>query len=585
MAGDSAMKHGHGLEELIVPSPRPRRRTRLATSSVVLVGFCLSLLSWFSYLGGFGHWRLWFGLTAPSTLTSLRCDSSIAIPSVPGGTVLSFHAREALRPSKPNHKPASDVAYPYCNVIVSYAHIGHNETINVQVVLPLTGWNGRFMGTGGGGWATGAFGESMYAPLDQGFSAAATDGGHRMRVPGIVDTDWAFTDGKPNLHSLQDFSSTALRDMTLIGQQVTASFYGQPAGYSYWKGCSTGGRQGLMMVQRFPELYDGVLAIAPAIRFNTLCTWLYWPQFKMNQLSEHPPQCEFRAIQEAIVHACDGLDGVVDGIISATEKCNIDLLTLVGKEAPCPELETTRTISDAAVQVAQAAYSGFHSSGNHSWFYGLDAGAPFWGLANTNCTADKTASGYTCARAPNKISEQWMSLFLVKDLEFDPVSLGLSDWLQLSYTAMSEYESLIGTTNADLSVFAQLGHKLITWHGLEDQLIPPASTRAYYETVQAIDPNVRDYYRHFDVPGVTHCQGGPGPLPGFVFSNGGSSMDALIAWVEDGVAPETLLASTPQIADDGKPLYTRPLCPWPQVAKFVGGDIRVPESFECAHEY
>ncbi|OTB06207.1 hypothetical protein M426DRAFT_10022 [Hypoxylon sp. CI-4A] len=523
--------------------------------------------------------------------TQRECNISIKQPSISDANILSFKVQEKPRPSaiipvvpgsERLFRSSVPKALTFCEVKVAYYHKGHNETINVQIALPLDGWNGRFMGTGGGGWSAGFFGESLYSPMDRGFAAAATDAGHQRRQPATVDKDWAFTHGKPNLHSLQDFASTALRDMTEIGQQVASDFYQEPVRYSYWGGCSTGGRQGLMLAQQYPTLYDGILAPAPALNFDLLLTFMYYPQLVMNQMRQYPNQCELRAIQTAFIKACDGQDGLVDGIISAPDRCAFDAHAVVGKDIFCEETNTTIPVSLAAAQVANATYTGPLGAFNTPLYYGLAAGAPFNTVANTVALPQE---GHSLAGAgagrPTGLDEEWMRIFLLKNLSYDIGSLSLAEFNELGFTAMKEYGSIISTLNPDLSTFASLGHKMITWHGLQDGIIPHKSTEAYYRAVKAVRPDVEDFFRYYEAPGVMHCFGGDGPYPGNIHTGGGRALDSLIDWVENGVAPETLLAASSENGPDGEPLYTRPLCPWPRVAKYIGGDPRSPGSFQC----
>jgi feruloyl esterase len=232
----------------------------------------------------------------------------------------------------------------------------------------MTHWNGRFQGTGGGGFLTGLFDPSLGIAISQGYSAAATDGGHSASFNNVASaSEWALiSPHNINLYLLQDFASVALNDMTIIGKAVTESFYGAPPKYSYWNGCSTGGRQGLMMAQRYPEAYSGILAAAPAIYFERLIVGGYWPQFVMNWLSVYPSDCELGAIADAAVEACDVLDGVTDGIVAAAGLCNFDASPLIGKEISCQDGSKVK-LSASAVKIAKKhGKELIHQPGNFS---------------------------------------------------------------------------------------------------------------------------------------------------------------------------------------------------------------------------
>jgi hypothetical protein len=293
----------------------------------------------------------------------------------------------------------------------SYTHPGWNDVINVEIWLPLDEWNGyvstvklpkllrilvlkltfgksRFQGTGGGGYQTGDGASALVSAVHDGYSAASTDGGHPSETADIAaPAHWALlSPGNLNLPLLQDFAAVALADMTLLGQAVTESYYGEKPAYSYWTGCSTGGRQGLMLAQRYPELYDGIVALAPAINWDTFLVTEYWPQQIMNQLGVYPPPCELKAYTKAAIAACDDLDGLEDGIISDANACNFDPFSMVGKTFSCDGSEESKFTSEGA-QVADAAWSGLiDTSGKQQW-YGLSKDAPLSGIAGTNGTS------------------------------------------------------------------------------------------------------------------------------------------------------------------------------------------------------
>jgi feruloyl esterase len=170
-----------------------------------------------------------------------------------------------------------------CQLTVTYTHPGKNDTINTWVWLPLKHWNGRFVGMGGSGWVTGTAG-SLAQPVFEGYSAASTDGGHSASA--TVES-WALNgNGDINWPLLEDFSSVAVNEAALLGKAATKLFYGASPKYSYFNGCSTGGRQGHMLAQQFPAQYDGVLAGSPAINWDKLIPAQYWPPLMMQELGK-----------------------------------------------------------------------------------------------------------------------------------------------------------------------------------------------------------------------------------------------------------------------------------------------------------
>jgi Tannase and feruloyl esterase len=519
-------------------------------------------------------------LILPWTTNALTCSpSAIPYPNLKGAEFLSLTATEIYNHSVPSAWDASNFppfdinGLHFCNISLSYTHPGQDDTINVHVWLPMTHWNGRFQGTGGGGFATGMFDPILAVAVSQGYSAAATDGGHSAAAEkGISASDWALVSpGNVNLYALQNFASVALNDMTVIGKAVTESFYSTAPKYSYWNGCSTGGRQGIMMAQKYPEAYDGILAAAPAIHFEKLILGGYWPQFTMNKLGVCPRGCEFEAIAHAAVKACDGLDGVEDGIVAAPGLCNFDAKTLIGKEISCGGDET-RKISAAAVAVAEETWKGATSATGKSQYPGLTKGTPFQVLAGTMHHDNGTCSG-----TPFKMAPEWVSYFIKKDPDFDARTITTQkEWDKIFHASVQEFNSMIGTDDPDLSEFRDAGGKMITWHGIADPLVLVNGTSQYYERVQELDPNVRDFYRYFEAPGVWHCGGGKGAYPSH-------SMDALVRWVEHGQVPDVLAAETRP--DDGGDVRKLNLCPYPLVAAYQGGDTADAKSYACKESF
>jgi hypothetical protein len=216
-------------------------------------------ISLFQFL--FVFWQISSVFADPTSCSA----NTIAYPKLFGAQILALSAYERHNYSLPLLKITS---LNFCNVNITYTHPGYNDSINIQVWLPLTGWNERFQGTGGAGYATGVMDQALAPAVAQGYAAVSTDGGHAVDA---LTESWALvSSGNVNFDLLEDFASIALNDMTVLGKAVTKSYYGMAPNFSYWNGCSTGGRQGLMIAQRYPNDYDGILAGAPAIN---------WPSF------------------------------------------------------------------------------------------------------------------------------------------------------------------------------------------------------------------------------------------------------------------------------------------------------------------
>ncbi|KAH7388951.1 Tannase/feruloyl esterase [Cadophora sp. MPI-SDFR-AT-0126] len=505
---------------------------------------------------------------------SLGVNSSVAVftcaaaaipyPTLPGAEFISLAATEVKNYSLPS---ANLTGLNFCNISVSYTHPGQNDTINVQVWLPSETWTGRFMGTGGGGYATGQFDLALAPAVALGYSAVSTDGGHALDSRSAQS--WAqISPGNVNLYLLQDFASVSLNDMTVIGKEITRSYYAVEPKYSYWNGCSTGGRQGLMMAQRYPEGYNGILAGAPAINWPSFIVAEYWPQFVMNQLGSYPSSCELDTLTAAAIEACDGDDGLVDGIISAPGLCHFDPHTAVGRSISCESGEIV--ISQAAATVAQAAWTGPQSADGRRLWYGLSHDASLLGLANTTCSSNDS-----CVGAPFPIATDWIKLFIEKNESFSLETISHKDYETIFHASRQQFTSMIGTDDPDLSGFGAAGGKMISWHGLADQLIFPNGTANYYDRVAQSDPGVSQYFRYFEAPGVGHCGGGIGPAPT-------TALDSLVDWVEKGQAPVTLDAASFPINGISR---KQRLCPYPLVSAYVSGDPLNADSYHCATSF
>ncbi|KZL83753.1 tannase and feruloyl esterase [Colletotrichum incanum] len=481
-----------------------------------------------------------FGAEILSLDTSYIANYSSSVPSAVRFTQPSVEVRNAS----------------FCNVTVTYTHPGQGDTVIVEAWLPADGWNGRLQAVGGGGWVAGRsapFYSAMGGAISDGYATITTDAG----LGDAPDASpWALlSPGNVNLYALQNLASVSLEDEAVIGKLLIKSYFGRGPEYSYWNGCSQGGRQGLMLAQRYPTAYDGIAAGAPGIHWTDFFPSMLWPQQFMNMLGEYPHACELQTITAAAVSACDGLDGVVDGIISEVDDClaSFDPFELVGRAINCSQ---ALKVSSAAAAVVNATWQGMRDSQGSQTWPGLNPGTDLTaGVAITDCT---TAS---CKGVPLAIASQWLSLFVARDanLNLSNLSHGEFDWL--AHQGRQRYKSIIGTDDPDLSAFRDVGGKLVTFHGLIDELLPSKGTLKYHNKVSALIPDVPGFYRHFEVPGMGHCSGGLSGGPIGLF-------DQLRAWVENGTAPDQ---TTVTVTDPKGAMQSRILCPYPQKAIFDRG--------------
>ena len=408
---------------------------------------------------------------ASSTDLLSRCSaSSFLFPHLPGAEFTSVIAEPVsdfthVAPDYYNfgHPTVQATNSTFCNITVTYQHPGQDDLINVRAFLPISSpeWNRRFQAVGGGGWYAGMFFISeiaMIGALGEGYATITTDAG----LGGQSDpADWALvSEGNVNLYALQNFASVSLRDEAVIGKSLIEAFYGQGPLYSYWSGCSTGGRQGLMLAQRYPDLYDGIAANAPAINWPALVGAGYWSQLVQNLYLNgvEPDRCELNELTRKAIVTCDELDGLIDGLITDEEACSkvFDPQALVGESFFCASGNRTVTISEAAVTFAKAIWQGPRAADGSFMWYGRNKAAPLADL-------------YT-DMVVEPICGKWLQYFVEKSSTYDIKSLDLEKFQWLVHRGVGEFDSIIGTADPDLREFRRQGGKMITFHGTVSDL-------------------------------------------------------------------------------------------------------------------
>lgn len=356
----------------------------------------------------------------------------------------------------------------FCNVTVSYARLGQNNNIHNQVWLPLDHWNGRMQGIGGGGFSAGLDAQNLglYGSVGEGYASVRTDAGLTGEggfASPFDPSPWAQTSpGNVNLYALHNFGSVALNDAAIIGKSITKDFYGQPPTYSYWTGCSGGGRQGMMLAQRYPDAYNGIVAAAPAINWPQFFVAMYWPRFVMDKLGVYPHPCELEIIRDQAVAACDGDDGVIDLLITRPELCKFDPNTLVGRSFNCTSTGKKWKVSAAAATIAQKVWKGPEKTDKSPLWYGMDPSTALSGgsaLAHTECTDDGV-----CTLKTIPLPIDWVKLFILKDPRANLTALTQTDYENILKDSVEEYSSFLATNNPDLAEFRDKGGKLVSWH-------------------------------------------------------------------------------------------------------------------------
>jgi len=452
--------------------------------------------------------------------------------------------------------PAAGTRPAVCRVTATSTHPPAGDQVKIYIGLPAAGWNGRFEGTGGGGFSGGSA-NGVVAPASQGFAAGATDTGH----PGASGSFALDSNGHLDWMLIRDNAYLGIHEMTVTGKALVEAFYGKAPGHSYFNGCSTGGRQGLAEAQRYPTDYDGILAGAPAINWTRLHVEQLWGPLVMKESNDAPARCKFQAAQSAAVAACDMDDGVADGVIGDARACKFDAQELVGATP-----NNCETITQADADVFRKIWEGPRRQDGSFIWYGLSRGGDFTGVSGT--------AGTPPAPQPNGITLDWWKYFLNQNAQWDWKPLDYGSYEHYVDQSLEEFSAVLATDNPDLSGFRDHNGRIVIWHGGADQLIYPEGTVDYFQKVQSKmgGPEATSKFaRFFIAPGVSHCGGGAGAQPAGQF-------EAVVSWVEEGKAPETL--DSVKRGPNGQ--STRPICQFPMHAKYKGtGSVDDAANFSC----
>lgn len=455
----------------------------------------------------------------------------------------------------------------FCRVI-GIRRPSPDSQIGFEVWLPQS-WNGRYQQLGNGGWAGSIFYQRMGPSLTHGFVVAATDDGHRGTP---VDASWAL--GHPE--KLVDFGYRAVHETNVAARALSAAFYGHAPKYAYFNGCSDGGREALMSAQRFPDDFDGWIVGAPANDWSTVLAGLLRDAQLANEASFSSVQLSL--LTRAALRECDAADGVEDGIISNPRGCHFDPHSLV-----CKPGQTESCLTVAQADAANAIYRGMSDPQT-----GLQIFPGRYGTMGTESEqwpawiAGPNAAGLAIASSHFKyVVYAQPSLDVI---HLDPVR-ALND-------SRDRGDTVLSAVDPDLERVRASGKKIIQYHGWNDTAIPADFSVTYYNAVAArLGGDIRDFYRLFLAPGMAHCNGGPGPNafgggdnPGAVFDAEHDVVAAIERWVEKGHAPEHIIATKFEGDDPhGKVVRSRPLCVYPQIAKYKGsGDTADAANYSCS---
>jgi pimeloyl-ACP methyl ester carboxylesterase len=502
------------------------------------------------------------------------CEGIAARP--PAGMSLSAEkiAGDTIRPPGPSTGP---MLVEHCRITGRMAERtgvdGKPYHIGFELRLP-TVWNGRLLYQGGGGNdgvirpAVGAQAAPGYA-LNRGFAVVSTDAGHQG-----ASADFGFDPIARIDHAYNAHDRVAVAAKALVQQ-----YYRSPAEHAYFIGCSGGGRQGMMFTQRFPSYFDGVIAIAPAMKVSKSATIAAaWDTQQLTSIA--PPdadgnpilsraltETDLGVLRDGILDACDADDGLADGLVSNPAACTFRVESLA-----CADGQSDACLAPAQTAALEKMFAGPHSSDGTalyaSWPWDPGIGHPrndwrTWRLG-TSETAEPNSVHATLmqdALRRHFTTPPDSSLNLLEfDFDTDPARMDANEWIT-------------GTSaDAELAEFHAAGGKLLLAHGLADPIFSPHDTIDYYERMSAAHgPAVTDFSRLFLIAGMSHCQGGAA-------TDSWDGLAAIVDWVENDRAPERIVASGTTVY----PERTRPLCPYPAYARYDGsGDPESESSFVC----
>jgi hypothetical protein len=462
-------------------------------------------------------------------------------------------------------QPASATAPAHCRVTGLLS-----PEIAFEVSLPSK-WNGRFYMIGNGGHAGEAMDDAgrvaqRNEALKLGFAFAQTNTGHEARK----EPGGTFVLSNPQ--KAIDYAYRAVHLTATTTKDITKDYYGKPVAHAYWNSCSNGGRQGLIEAQRFPEDFDGIVANAPWVDQTGFTIGAMWNQKALSAAPVTP--AKLAMVADKVMAKCDAIDGLKDGLIDDPRKCQFDPL----KDVPACREGTDGADCLTAAQAAAIAkvYSGPVSNGK-PFFPGYMPGSE---AVTTGLFGGGTGSGWMnviVAGQPNakpadfNLAENTMQYLVNKPpkADYDYKTFNFDRDIHL----LDAWSKEADAKNPDLSAFKKRGGKLLMTYGWADPILQPMMGVNYYE--QAIAKNGADsknFFRLFMVPGMAHCGGGIGP-------DRNDAVTAMINWVEKGQAPASIVASR---VVNNQVVRTRPLCPYPQVARYSGqGSIDDAKNFRC----
>jgi len=434
------------------------------------------------------------------------------------------------------------------------------------VKLP-THWNNRFYMVGGGGYAGQISHGPMNTGLQKGYATASTDTGHDAAKEPLA----TFANPGPNNphadRKVLDYAYLAVHNTAVLAKKIIKSYYGSDPKYSYWVGCSTGGRQGLMEAQRYPEDFDGYVIGAPVLKISHEQMRGIWNAQAVTAEPGRLAVEKLPLLAAAVYKKCDGVDGAQDNLIADPRRCNFDPAMDLPKCAG--DVDGKDCFTTGQIAGLKKVYGGVRTSKGKLLYPGQPLGAE---IAPPNGRSAWIGSIGAEPGAGLAFGETFMRYMTRPPLG--------ADWSYKSFNfdtdpaKLAAISKMIDATNPDLTRLKKRGGKIIQYHGWADALVNAQASVDYYESVlkKMGRRQTQEFYKLYMLPGVFHCAGGVGCDRADWFT-------PLVEWVEKGVAPAAIAGERVQ---QGATVMTRPHCPYPQTAKYKGsGDTAKAENFVC----
>jgi feruloyl esterase len=515
---------------------------------------------------------------AANTDATARC-AAIANLKLDGVTITAATAIESGQFTPSGGTSAIVDLSPFCRIAATLRPTP-DSNIKIELWMPENNWNGRFLGTGNGGGAGKLFYRSLAFGMRRGFATANTDMGTSPNADAAV--------GHPERWA--DFGYRSTHQMTVVSKQIVQAYYDKPDSHAYFVGCSTGGGQALMEAQRYPADYNGILAGAPANNRTHIHTGFVWNVQAANQ----PPGVQLSPetiafVTKSVVAACAGKDGGApgDNFLTDPRECKFNPDTI----PKCQGNNHTDCLSPAELSTLHKIYAGpINPRTGERIYTPIPVGS------------ENSPAGLATQQDPKKMANQWYPFLWALGSSFDDRKFDFDRDQDLFDQRLAP---ILNANNPDLTSMQQRGGKIMMFTGTADPLVPYQDALNYYDRVvqdqQSHLPDAggmgpqrglsttRQFFRYFLVPGMAHCGGGPG-LHDFGQNlqrevpqdSDHDILTALVRWVEEGVAPDEIIASTymDDVSSKGIRLQ-RPICPYPQFPKYIGGDQNSASSYRC----